>query len=99
MGGDGHTASLFPETEGLEDDPRTVRATTSPLPPADRISLTLTAINASRQVLFLVTGSGKAAMIARVHGGDRSLPAALVAPADGTLVWLIDDAAAGRPTA
>ena len=72
---------------------RLVRVTTSPVPPADRISLTLTAINTARQVLFLVTGAGKAEMVARVRAGDRSLPAALVAPTGGDLLWLVDEAA------
>ncbi|MCB9570508.1 MAG: 6-phosphogluconolactonase [Kofleriaceae bacterium] len=99
MGDDGHTASLFPATADLDPGPPVI-VTTSPVAPATRISLALGAINRARAVIFLVAGAGKAARLAEVfaqrRAGAPTLPAARVAPTDGTLTWLVDDAAAAR---
>ena len=107
MGSDGHTASLFLAGEGLGQERRlAVPATspktgpgTSPARPRERVTLTLRAINAAREVLFLVAGSSKAPALARVMAqrGDpatATLPAALVQPAAGRLHWYVDQAAA-----
>lgn len=99
MGGDGHTASLFPDTpEPPADAP--VVATHSPAGPRDRVSLSFSAINRSAAVFFLVAGAGKAERLAEVLGqiesGDATLPAARVQPADGRLVWILDTEAASR---
>jgi 6-phosphogluconolactonase len=99
LGTDGHTASLFPDTPHLRDDPRLAVATRGPAPPQDRVTLTLRVLNAARQGLFLVSGTAKAPMLARVFaeraaGGEQSLPAAMVQPADGELLWLADRSAA-----
>ena len=101
MGPDGHTASLFPDTPNLLGERRLVVATTSPRPPRDRVTMTLRVINAARKVMFLVEGEGKASIFARVMADDSgatatSLPAALVRPRRGRLLWLVDRAAAGR---
>jgi 6-phosphogluconolactonase len=62
-----------------------------------RVTLTLPVINAACQVMFLVSGAGKAPALARVHAGE-ALPASLVQPKDGQLTWLVDrQAAAGLP--
>lgn len=101
MGEDGHTASLFPGTESLNATARVLFVDQSPKPPPCRITLGLTAINASRHVAFMVTGRGKADALAKalrqVLGtrGDE-LPAALVKPVDGTLDFFVDAEAAGR---
>ena len=60
MGGDGHTASLFPETSAATSPAERVIATTSPVAPHDRISLAVSAINEARVVVLLVTGASKA---------------------------------------
>jgi len=100
MGGDGHTASLFPETPALMNSDERVVATTSPVPPFYRISLGLRAINEARVVVLLVAGAGKAARLAEVHtqitSGVLLLPAARVQPTRGRLIWLIDTAAATK---
>jgi 6-phosphogluconolactonase len=101
IGSDGHTASLFPGTANLESEERLVVATLSPAPPRDRVSFSLRTINAARQVMFIVAGREKAAVLAQIFsskklGGDRRLPASLVRPSDGTVTWMLDrDAAAG----
>ena len=94
MGADGHTASLFPGSHALREQKRLVVATAQGS--IQRISLTLAALNAAREVLFLVTGAAKAPVLAAALEGpvDSELPAALVRPASGQVVWLVDRAAA-----
>lgn len=99
MGADGHVASLFPDTPDLRTDARWAVATTSPLPPRSRISLTLRVINAARTVMFLVTGEEKALVLRQVFeydpaAGEAPVPAALVRPIDGRVLWLVGREAA-----
>ena len=98
MGGDGHVASLFPDTPELSTATARVVATKSPIPPADRVSLSLRTLNEARAVLFLVAGASKAERLAEVLGqldsGAASLPAALVRGPD--VCWLVDAAAAAQ---
>ena len=98
MGGDGHTASLFPGQPELAERNARVVATRSPAPPFERVSLSLRTINEARAVRFWVTGEDKAARVAEVFRqiecGAPSLPAAQVQPSSGELAWLLDEAAA-----
>jgi 6-phosphogluconolactonase len=69
----------------------------APGAPRDRVTLTLRAINEARNVLFIVSGAKKAKIVRHVLGAREpapSLPATLVAPRRGRLVWMIDRAAA-----
>lgn len=95
MGDDGHTASLFPDTDVLDEE-RLVAAVYVPRLDAWRLSLTLPVLNAARHVLFLVTGAAKAATLARVlvDGPRRGMPASLVRPGSGEVEWHVDRAAA-----
>ncbi len=102
MGPDGHVASLFPGRPSLdvqalgalaEDD--------SPKPPAERVSLTLPALNSAHQVWLIVSGEGKAAAVAAGvnatslpseaggTGDGESVPAGRVR-ARGRTLWLVD---------
>ena len=98
LGPDGHCASLFPGAPALEERDRPVvgvpEAGLEPFVP--RITLTLPAINAAREVVFLATGKGKAEAVAQAFAGARDpvTPSSLVAPAEGSLVVLLDEAAA-----
>ena len=65
----------------------------APKAPAQRISLSIPAINRSRQVWFLVSGEEKAPALARAIAGDRSIPAGVARGTENTL-WLVDAAAA-----
>jgi 6-phosphogluconolactonase len=94
LGGDGHTASLFPNSPALEEKERWVlgiaKAGMEPFVP--RVTLTFATLASTREMLFLVDGAGKREILRRVLAGE-DLPAAR-ARADGDLVWLLDRAAA-----
>ncbi|MDW8320305.1 MAG: 6-phosphogluconolactonase [Armatimonadota bacterium] len=94
MGTDGHTASLFPGTPVLQERARWVAVGEAPVEPRVRLTLTLPALNAAKAVYFLVTGADKAQTVQRVLAGESVLPAALVLPREGELVWWLDKAAA-----
>lgn len=101
LGPDGHTASLFPHSPQLQAGDELVVATpAAPLKPhVRRITFTKTLINAARAVLFLAAGADKAETLKRVLEGPRQtdeLPAQLVAPESGSLIWMLDQAIAGE---
>jgi 6-phosphogluconolactonase len=104
LGPDGHVASLFPGSAQLDvHDAIAVPVTGSPKPPPERISLTFEALNRSREVWFLVSGSAKAEVAARAlaTGADRpdlhELPAVGVQGLERTVWFLDEDAAAQLP--
>lgn len=91
IGGDGHTASLFPGQPALTETKRLVLpvAYAGATPPVPRLTLTLQVINAARLVFFLASGADKAALAGEIlsgHGG--AYPASRVRPA-GELVWIV----------
>lgn len=98
MGDDGHTASLFPGSPVNTTDP--VIAVTADYQgrPANRVSLTPLVFNSAREILFLVSGASKAEALRRVLNGDSEVqfPAARIHPADGTVNWFVDEAAASK---
>ncbi|MFY9979529.1 MAG: 6-phosphogluconolactonase, partial [Candidatus Sulfotelmatobacter sp.] len=97
MGPDGHTASLFPETAALQEKSRLVVANWVEKLKTHRITVTLPVINAARRVLFLVSGTDKAAALHEVLEGKQpaeKYPSKLVRPTNGKLIWLVDRAAA-----
>jgi len=96
LGVDGHTASLFPGSPALKETFRVVaavHAAAASIP--QRFTLTFPVLNAAACVVFLVSGGEKAKVVKTVLG-DRvaTLPAAMVRPTDGRLVWLLDRPAA-----
>jgi len=80
MGGDGHIASLFPNTDPRVDDPQPVRRLTpDPLPPEapfDRVSLTIPSLLNSDALLFVIRGEDKRAVFAQAASGESDLPVA-----------------------
>lgn len=95
LGIDGHTASLFPGSPVLREVFRTVAAVhvgAAQIP--QRLTLTFPVLNAAARVIFLVTGPEKAKIVRTVLSEHGGLPAALVRPTDGELIWLTDRAAA-----
>ncbi|MDX9739901.1 MAG: 6-phosphogluconolactonase [Gammaproteobacteria bacterium] len=94
LGTDGHVASLFPGTDILAARGNLVAAVWVPRLASWRVSLTLPVINAARRVALLVTGSGKADIVAQVIGAEsHAYPAGLVQPSAG-VDWYLDRAAA-----
>ena len=99
MGDDAHTASLFPGADALGERRRWVVPARSPRPPHERLTLTFPMIDRARCVLFLVAGAAKAEPLAAVLEGPSDperLPSQRVAPTDGALLWIVDEAAAAR---
>jgi 6-phosphogluconolactonase len=99
LGPDGHTASLFPGSAALSETARLVVAVPPPSPPIEpqvsRMTITPPVIDAARQVVTLVTGDGKAALLARILEGPQD-PAALPAQVARRGTWIVDRAAAGQ---
>jgi 6-phosphogluconolactonase len=97
LGNDGHTASLFPTSVALKEKERPALAVVARYEdrPAHRVTLTLPAINAARQVLFLVSGAAKAEIVAAVlQGRPDRYPAQGVRPVSGQVEWMLDAPAA-----
>lgn len=92
LGENGHTASLFPGTPALEVTDQWATRGLADYEPFNRITLTYPAINAAAAVGFLVTGAAKHEALRATARGE--VPASRVRPADGTLVWFLDAAAA-----
>jgi 6-phosphogluconolactonase len=98
MGGDGHTASLFPGSPALEPDVF-VKPVTAVYEnrPAQRITLTPALFNDARQILFLVTGANKAEALAAVLQDPpdwEKWPAQRIQPNSGVTTWFVDQEAA-----
>lgn len=101
MGSEGHVASLFPGTKALRENRRIVVHNWVGKVLMDRITLTAPAINNARHIISMVTGADKCpaltAVLERVYEPDQ-LPAQLIQPVNGTLLWLVDTAAGGMLT-
>ena len=101
LGDDGHTASLFPDTNALNVTDRWVVANWVEKLESFRITLTPAAINGAGHVIFLVAGTNKAAAVKAVLEGalqPENLPAQLIKPEAGVLTWLLDSQAASLLT-
>jgi 6-phosphogluconolactonase len=99
MGDDGHTASLFPHTEGLHELGRIVIANHVPQKDTWRITLTRTVINEANDVVFLIGGADKADPLEHVLYGEydpETLPTQLIQPRNGSLTMLLDQKAAAK---
>jgi 6-phosphogluconolactonase len=97
LGENGHTASLFPGTSVLDEQQRWVGEVYLAEEGQHRLTLTTAVINQAALVVFLVSGSDKAPILRKVLKGaqdPRSIPAQLIKPVDGGLLWLVDRDAA-----
>lgn len=96
MGADGHTASLFPGSQALQEKERLVVANWVEKFNTTRITFTYPLLDRARCDAFLLIGKDKApALRAVLEDAGSPLPAAGVRPANGDLIWLADRAAAG----
>jgi len=99
LGEDGHTASLFPGTRAIRESARWVVGHNVDAQKGWRITLTPPVINAARTVVFIAAGAGKAAVLKEILEGPYrpdTLPAQIVRPAGGTLLWMLDREAAAQ---
>jgi 6-phosphogluconolactonase len=98
MGPEGHVNSLFPHTPAVRETSRmVVGVPDSPKPPPQRITLTLPAVQRSREVWLVVSGEGKAEAVAEAVGGAApdDWPAAGAVGREAT-VWFLDEDAASK---
>lgn len=96
MGNDGHTASLFPGTEVVHEQHKWVSKGYNKEQDSPRITLTAPLLNKAKNVFFAVFGESKAETLKQVLQGDynpKKLPAQLIRPESGKVVWYIDEKA------
>jgi 6-phosphogluconolactonase len=96
MGPDGHTASLFPGTDVLNEHDALVAAPWVAKMHGFRITMTLPVLNNAANVVFMAGGLEKASVLKMVleEKSDPPFPSQLVRPTDGRLLWMVDRAAA-----
>ena len=96
IGEDGHTASLFPGTDAVEECERYAVAVFVSRLGTWRVTLTFPVLNAAREVFFLVSGRSKADTVRRIISikqPAKEFPASMVNPENGTLHWMLDSEA------
>jgi 6-phosphogluconolactonase len=99
LGPDGHVASLFPNSPGLDERERLVIPAEAGLEPyVERVTLTPPPLRASRLIVFLVSGETKADAVARALAGppDPAVPGSLIRSEGGETRAVLDRAAAAR---
>lgn len=99
LGEDGHTASLFPEDATIGKHSEWVRAIKTPqvAPHVPRITLSMAVISNAAHIVFLISGKSKAPKVKEViYQKNSTLPAALVRPENGTLMFYLDEDAWGQ---
>lgn len=97
MGEDGHTASWFPHTMALLETKRLVVANYVEKLGTHRLTVTVPVINHAAQVIFLISGESKAAVLREVLEGEEDLqrlPSQSIRPLSGKLLYIVDKAAA-----
>ena len=98
MGNEGHTASLFPGTKALHETKRLVVRNWVGKLYTNRVTLTAPTINNTARVIFMITGADKALALKGVLEGPYEpdqLPAQMIQPSNGQLLWLVDTVAGG----
>jgi len=99
MGDDGHTLSLFPGTEAIRNTTSLTLAHYVEKVTMERLTFGPALANAAASVVFLVNGAGKAETLHQVLDGPEqvdTLPSQVIRPTSGTLLWLVDEAAAAQ---
>jgi 6-phosphogluconolactonase len=96
LGDDAHTASLYPDTEALSARDRIAVANFVPQRSGYRITLTFSALNQSRRLMFLIAGAAKRGALRHALGGPPTLqyPVTCVAPVSEDVLWVADAEAA-----
>lgn len=95
VGKDGHVASLFPDKASPDEKDNLLETVKGGDPYLPRLTMTYPVLNHARQIVFLVTGIGKAPILKMVFEDSHALlPAKKISPSNGRLVWILDRAAA-----
>lgn len=96
MGADGHAASIFPKSPVMQEKDRWVADVYVPERRSNRLTLTLPVINNARLCMFLVSGAEKYQALSDAMNllAEPKLPAQMIRPAAGDLIWIVDEAAA-----
>ncbi len=95
IGTDGHTASLFSGQSSLDERKKWVVSVKGGKPNTIRLTMTYPVLNSGRQIVFLASGKEKAGIVKKALQGNKPrLPAQLIQPVKGTLLWLLDREAA-----
>lgn len=97
LGEDGHTASLFPHTDAIQETKSIAVANLVKQLKSYRLTMTFPAINSAENIIFLVNGENKAKILQKVLECDydpEKFPAQAVNPIAGKLSWLVDESAA-----
>jgi 6-phosphogluconolactonase len=92
LGDDGHTASIFPGQTELLTSEKICSVSSHPITGQKRITITGHVINNADTVIFLVSGAGKAEIVADIieKPGVTDFPAAAIEPSHGVLKWYLD---------
>ena len=100
MGPDGHTASLFPGTEAVQELEKRVAANWVPKLNTWRVTFTRPVLNQAECALLMVTGQDKVSALHEVvgQGSPDTYPVKYVQPTHGELIWILDRAAAAGLT-
>ena len=96
IGGDGHTASLFPDDKQVDDAEQLVLPVSLPHLKEERISLALPVINNAKNAIVLALGTPKADIVEEMIKGKGEIPASKVELANGQLTYLLDKEAAQK---
>ncbi len=97
MGPDGHTASLFTNSDALQEKNHLVVSNWVEKFNTHRITMTFPVLNNAANVLFLATGAEKSPILKEVLENSASgLPAQKIRPASGRLIWMLDEPAASK---
>lgn len=99
MGDDGHTASLFPDTQIVEENKKLISEVWVESKQTWRISFTYPLINRSKEIMFLIAGANKAPVVKKIFSNRKlkiQYPVQGVLPKKGSVIWLLDEAAMGK---
>lgn len=97
MGDDGHTASLFPGTQILDEHKQLVKEVWVDSKQTWRISFTYSLINRGKEIMFLISGENKAPVLKKIFSNRKlktPYPVQNINPQTGNIIWMLDEAAA-----
>jgi len=99
IGADGHTASIYPKSSALEENKKLMLSVKGGDPLVHRLTMILPVLNNAKKIIFLVSGKDKSEIIGDIiMQRQKGLPAEMIKPAHGEIIWLIDREAASLLT-